>query len=69
MDLALEKGELEKVFADMQWLQQVIKGSREFANLLRSPIIKIDKKEKIVDAIIGSRGYEYNFSFCPLAYR
>jgi len=55
MDLALEKGELEKIFADMQWLQQVIKSSREFANLLRSPIIKIDKKEKIMDAIIGSR--------------
>src|SRR5215470_14200370 len=55
VDLALEKGELEKVFADMQWLQQVIKGSRDFANLLRSPIIKVDKKEKIVEAIIGSR--------------
>src|SRR5215510_11330087 len=53
IDLALEKGELEKVFADMQWLQQVIKGSRDFANLLRSPIIKADKKDKIVEAIIG----------------
>jgi F-type H+-transporting ATPase subunit delta len=55
VDLALEKGELEKIFADMQWLQQVIKGSRDFANLLRSPIVKADKKEKIVEAIIGSR--------------
>jgi len=55
VDLALEKGELEKIFADMQWLQQVIRESREFANLLRSPIIKGDKKEKIVEAIIGSR--------------
>src|SRR5215470_3172955 len=55
VDLALEKGELEKVFADMQWLQQVIKGSRYFANLLRSPIIKGDKKRKIVESIIGSR--------------
>jgi len=54
MDLALEKGELERVFADMQWLQQVIKESRDFANLLRSPIVKADKKEKIVDAIIGT---------------
>lgn len=53
--LALEKGELEKVFADMQWLQQVIKASRDFANLLRSPIIKGDKKEKIVEAIIGNK--------------
>jgi F-type H+-transporting ATPase subunit delta len=55
MDLALEKGELEKVFADMQWLQQVIKGSIDFANLLRSPIVKGDKKEKILETIIGSR--------------
>ena len=55
IDLALEKDELEKVFADMQWLQQVIKGSRDFANLLRSPIIKADKKEKIVEAIIGKQ--------------
>jgi F-type H+-transporting ATPase subunit delta len=55
MDLALEKGELEKVFADTQWLQQVIKGSRDFGNLLRSPIIKGDKKEKIVEAIIGNK--------------
>ena len=55
MDLALEKGELDKVFADMQWLQQVIKVSRDFANLLRSPIIKGDKKEKVVEAVIGSR--------------
>jgi F-type H+-transporting ATPase subunit delta len=55
IDLALEKGELEKVFADMQWLQQVIKASRDFANLLRSPIVKGDKKEKIVEAIIGNK--------------
>lgn len=55
VDLALEKGELEQVFADIQWLQQVIKGSRDFANLLRSPIVKGDKKEKIVDAIIGNK--------------
>ena len=55
IDLALERGELEKIFEDMQWLQQVIKGSPDFANLLRSPIIKGDKKEKIVEAIIANR--------------
>ena len=55
IDLALEKDELERIFEDMQWLQQVIKVSRDFANLLRSPIVKGDKKEKIVEAIIGSK--------------
>ena len=55
IDLALEKGELEKIYEDMQWLQQVIKGSRDFGNFLRSPIIKSDKKEKIAEAIIGGK--------------
>ena len=55
MDLALEKGELERVFQDMQWLQQMIKGSRDFTNLLRSPVIKADKKDKIVDTILQGR--------------
>jgi F-type H+-transporting ATPase subunit delta len=53
LDLSLEKGELENVYADMQWLQQVTKSNRDFVNLLRSPIIKADKKIKIVDAIVS----------------
>ena len=40
IDLAVEKGQLEKVFADMQWLNAVCKSNRDFVNLLRSPIIK-----------------------------
>jgi len=52
IDLAIEKAQLEKIFADMQWLQQVCKQSRDFANLLKSPIIKPEKKQKVVEAII-----------------
>ena len=48
IDLAIEKGQLEKVFADMQWLQAVCKSNRDFVNLLRSPIIKGDTKKKIL---------------------
>ena len=51
IDLSIEKGQLEKVFADMQWLQDVCKSNRDFVNMLRSPVITADKKEKIVDAI------------------
>lgn len=51
IDLAIEKGELEKIYADMQWLQAVCKASRDFVILLRSPVIKADKKEKIVGAV------------------
>ncbi|MDQ3842500.1 MAG: ATP synthase F1 subunit delta [Bacteroidota bacterium] len=51
MDLATEQGNLEQVYNDMLYLQQLTKGSREFLNLLRSPVIKGDRKIKIVEAV------------------
>jgi F-type H+-transporting ATPase subunit delta len=53
--LSVEKGQLEQVFADMLWLKEVCKNSRDFINLLRSPIVKPDKKEKILAAITGGK--------------
>ncbi|MEO5564726.1 MAG: ATP synthase F1 subunit delta [Chitinophagaceae bacterium] len=50
IDLANERGELEKVFEDMKWLQAACK-NRDFVNLLRSPVIKPDTKKKIVGAV------------------
>jgi F-type H+-transporting ATPase subunit delta len=52
--LAIEKGQLENVFADMQWLQAVCKSNRDFVNVLRSPIIKADVKKKIIEAVTNS---------------
>ena len=66
LDLAVDKGQLEKVFVDMQWLAQLLKNSRDFSNLLRSPIIKNEKKEKIVDAVIKGRVSEITSSFVHL---
>jgi F-type H+-transporting ATPase subunit delta len=51
IDLATEKGQLEAVYADMKYLQAVCKGSAEFVNLLRSPIIHADKKKAIIEAV------------------
>src|SRR5688572_18044836 len=53
IDLSIERGELEKVFEDMQWLQSVCKSNRDVVNLLKSPVIKGDTKKKILKAIIG----------------
>ncbi|WP_298740848.1 ATP synthase F1 subunit delta [uncultured Chitinophaga sp.] len=55
VDLAAEKGQLEAVRADMQVLQQIIRGNRDVANLLKSPIIKPDKKQQILTAIFENR--------------
>ena len=51
IDLAVEKGQLEIVYNDMQYLQAVCKASREFTNLLKSPVITGDKKQAVLDGI------------------
>lgn len=66
LEIAVEKEQLDKVFADVQWLQTVCNSSREFVNLLRSPIIKADKKQKIVDAITQDNVGEICKSFIKL---
>ena len=54
-DLAIEKGELEKVYEDMKLLHEICKTSRDFVNLLKSPIIPVDKKEKILGGIFKGK--------------
>ncbi len=51
LDLAIEKGQLEQVYADMKWLHSVCGTNRDFVAVLRSPVIKGDKKVKILEAV------------------
>lgn len=51
-DLAKEKNSLEDTLADMQTLSSICHKSREFENMLRSPIIKADKKTQVVKMIL-----------------
>ncbi|MES2776311.1 MAG: ATP synthase F1 subunit delta [Bacteroidota bacterium] len=51
IDLALEKKQLDVVYADMQYLDALCKASKEFVNLLKSPIVKGDKKQAVLDAV------------------
>ncbi len=51
LDLAVERGQLEEVYNDMLYLQQLTKASRDFLNLLRSPVVKADAKTKAIDAV------------------
>jgi F-type H+-transporting ATPase subunit delta len=63
LDLSIERGELEEVYADMQWLQSVCKTNKDFVNLLRSPVIKNETKKKIVEAITKGRVSEITAGF------
>ncbi len=55
LDLSIEKGQLEDVYKDMLFLEATSRSSREFVNFLHSPVIKPDKKGKILDAILGGK--------------
>ncbi len=66
IQLAIERGELETVFTDMQWLQTVCKSNPDFVNVLRSPIIKGDQKNKIITAVTTGRISELTASFNKL---
>ena len=63
IELSLEKGELEKVFADMQLIQSVCKDSRDFVTLLQSPVVKADAKEKILKAIFADKVSSITINF------
>ncbi len=57
MILAMEKGELDAVYADMKLIDETIDSSREFSNLLNSPIVKPDTKVAILNKVfVGQIG-------------
>lgn len=66
IDLALERNQLETVYTDMLFLQSVCKQSRDFVNLVKSPVITADKKNAIIDAIIKGRVSDLTAAFNKL---
>ena len=66
LDLAVEKGQLEQVYSDMLYLQQLTKGSREFVALLRSPVVKADVKVKAINAVTTGKISDITASFLQL---
>jgi len=66
LDLAIEQNQLEEVLKDINYLDEVGKQSKDFVNVLRSPIINSDKKHVIIDAVIGKRIGKLTTAFITL---
>lgn len=66
IDLAQEQNKLEPVFDDMNMLDGICKTNRDFANVLKSPIIKEDKKNKIINSVTEGRINSLTASFIKL---
>lgn len=54
MELAVEKDLLEQVNFDMRSLQAVAKQNPDLVNMLKSPVIKADKKTAVMQAVFGN---------------
>ncbi|RYZ50605.1 MAG: ATP synthase F1 subunit delta [Sphingobacteriales bacterium] len=55
LDMAVEQNQLESTLKDVEMLDQVGSQNREFVSMLRSPVIKGEKKNAILEALFGSR--------------
>jgi F-type H+-transporting ATPase subunit delta len=66
IDLAVERNQLEVVHDDMQYLGSVMKQSREFTNLLQSPVVSAEKKTQVFDAIAKGKISDLTIAFAHL---
>ncbi len=51
VDLATQQNQLEAVYQDMQYLRELCKMSPAFVAAIKSPVIKSDKKLKILEGV------------------
>lgn len=66
LDLAVEKGLLDTVQADMHVLDAAIEGSRDLQLLLSSPTVKADKKNAILSQIFKGNVSDLTMGFITL---
>ncbi len=66
IDLSLEQGQLEAVYGDMLFMNELMRNSSEFITVLKSPVIPGDKKQKVLDALTAGRISPVTASFNTL---
>ncbi len=69
LGLAEEKGVLEEVHQDMLLFSKTIGENRDFSNMLKNPIIKHDKKLKILKAIFSGKVHPMTISIFEIISR
>ena len=69
LQLAIDKNMLDEVYGDMNTISDAISESRELDLLLKSPIIKSDKKGKILNEVFNGKLSEISFTFMDILVR
>jgi F-type H+-transporting ATPase subunit delta len=57
LDLTVERNSLESTLKDMQLLHSICSQSRDFAIMLRSPVISGDKKLSVINLVLKSHDF------------
>ncbi len=66
LDLTVEQNSVETTLQDMQLLDAICQKSAEFRNMLASPVIAGDKKQHILEAIVGKELHLLTQTFVKL---
>lgn len=69
MELAQEKGVLAGVHEDMRLVAATCAGSRDLLVLLKSPVVKSDKKDKVLDQVFAGRIGQMTSAFMGILVR
>ncbi|AWW30322.1 ATP synthase F1 subunit delta [Echinicola strongylocentroti] len=69
LELADERGILKEVHQDMESLLAVAGSNRDFALMLKSPIVKPDVKAKVINKIFSGTAQELTLSFYDIISR
>ena len=66
LDLATEQNQVDAVYADMKWINNICKSNPDFVNVLRSPVIKPSAKQSILESITNGRVSNLTSAFVRL---
>ncbi len=66
LDLAIERGQLEAVYKDMQLVKQVCEHNHDFVLLLNSPVVKTDKKKEIFHSVFKGNISDLSLAFIDI---
>jgi F-type H+-transporting ATPase subunit delta len=69
LDLAVSQNALEEVHADMQLFDKTVDSSRDLGLMLKSPVIKHDKKKAILEAIFKGKVTPLTMAFIDILTR
>lgn len=66
IDLSIEQNKLEDTYQDLCLIHKICEENRDFELLLASPIVKSDKKAKIIDAVFAGQITEITAGFIKI---